>query len=680
MSHRLSCLSTDFGLHLIRTIATFFSSVFVCRSFNSDNRSKDSRSSFTSSSSSTLSSSSSFNSSFRYQTSSTCDLTCTNGNSPTTPSIVLTTPTGHRHYYNCNRSDEQQLEHENAITIRQQEMAKKVKVTEKELSHLNHKIEKLLVKLEEEYETEMATSPDEECVICISAKATMQTFPCGHRVVCRKCFVKTIQMVVSQRMLPLRCVICRAKVLRLTTGGLGYGYVRTNSKNDRLISQATSPNNIIEPDRVPNLSCWYNYGPTRSHFPSPIATDPLFDLSEISVSRPNHFSQMDTTHTINEGKLDQDILCNQLSRLSCVEWIDSMGNPRLANQNSTFGANHSNMASNSTSRTEWDECNRVPLLARPSYLDIMNTGPMMMARSFRCSTNGPCGEHANTPTTRMIPTEHESHYPLPPNAYLSSWYLRRKKKYARHLQHRFGNGKRQSCQMFNVKQQHIGHIPIGYQFQSQSEEIISTVQIENMGRWQRPYSFLVPISEEEDEDQWPIELASSMSLEAHPYQSTIKHQQRYKPNENINNSQFYNSFSKNVRLENQIQPNTIKKKSCRQQQQQQQRSRRRSIVSTAKMRKSRSESFLAQSKRYKRLNDSDEMDEYDDETESILSDTECHIVTKSENNVYDAQHPPTNFINGKFKSKLLKSSTSLTSLISNTIQESFKMIRSFKLH
>lgn len=43
----------------------------------------------------------------------------------------------------------------------------------------------------------------------------MQTFPCGHRVVCRKCFVKTIQMAVSQRLLPLRCVICRAKILRL---------------------------------------------------------------------------------------------------------------------------------------------------------------------------------------------------------------------------------------------------------------------------------------------------------------------------------------------------------------------------------------------------------------------------------------------------------------------------------
>ena len=46
--------------------------------------------------------------------------------------------------------------------------------------------------------------------------------------------MKTIQMVVSQRMLPLRCVICRAKVLRLkqtTSGGLSTGHVRSNSKN-----------------------------------------------------------------------------------------------------------------------------------------------------------------------------------------------------------------------------------------------------------------------------------------------------------------------------------------------------------------------------------------------------------------------------------------------------------------
>lgn len=48
----------------------------------------------------------------------------------------------------------------------------------------------------------------------------MQTSPCGHQVVCRKCFVKTIQMAVSQRLLPLRCVICRAKILRLKQTGL----------------------------------------------------------------------------------------------------------------------------------------------------------------------------------------------------------------------------------------------------------------------------------------------------------------------------------------------------------------------------------------------------------------------------------------------------------------------------
>ena len=54
-----------------------------------------------------------------------------------------------------------------------------------------------------------------QCVICLSAKATMQTFPCSHTVVCRKCFVKTIQMAVSQRCLPLRCVICRSRILKL---------------------------------------------------------------------------------------------------------------------------------------------------------------------------------------------------------------------------------------------------------------------------------------------------------------------------------------------------------------------------------------------------------------------------------------------------------------------------------
>ncbi|XP_012139726.1 uncharacterized protein LOC100874889 [Megachile rotundata] len=97
---------------------------------------------------------------------------------------------------------------------REQRELSRRRVTERELQHLHHKIDKLLTKLEEN-EPELASSQEDECVICVNARATMQTAPCGHRVVCRRCFVKTIQMAVSQRVLPLRCVICRAKILRL---------------------------------------------------------------------------------------------------------------------------------------------------------------------------------------------------------------------------------------------------------------------------------------------------------------------------------------------------------------------------------------------------------------------------------------------------------------------------------
>ena len=54
-----------------------------------------------------------------------------------------------------------------------------------------------------------------QCVVCLAAPACMQTFPCGHKVICRKCLIKTIQVAVSQRCLPLRCVICRNRILRL---------------------------------------------------------------------------------------------------------------------------------------------------------------------------------------------------------------------------------------------------------------------------------------------------------------------------------------------------------------------------------------------------------------------------------------------------------------------------------
>lgn len=54
-----------------------------------------------------------------------------------------------------------------------------------------------------------------QCVVCLSAKATIRTFPCGHCVVCRRCFVRTIQTALAERRLPLKCVLCRTKILKL---------------------------------------------------------------------------------------------------------------------------------------------------------------------------------------------------------------------------------------------------------------------------------------------------------------------------------------------------------------------------------------------------------------------------------------------------------------------------------
>ncbi|KRZ45506.1 hypothetical protein T4C_1395, partial [Trichinella pseudospiralis] len=53
------------------------------------------------------------------------------------------------------------------------------------------------------------------CVVCLSGKASLQTFPCGHMVLCRRCFVKTIQVALDERQLPLRCIICRSRIVRL---------------------------------------------------------------------------------------------------------------------------------------------------------------------------------------------------------------------------------------------------------------------------------------------------------------------------------------------------------------------------------------------------------------------------------------------------------------------------------
>ena len=203
MSHRLSsCLSTDFGLHLIRSFASFISSVFVCQRYGVDSGAvtglKESSESGVECSSagvsSRSSSSSSISNSLRYSTSS-CELTPNATINPTNalitvpPAIVLTTPTGHRHHKSSKRrtkttrskslsrpgrllaaklrlsahladfcashsddnfsqssdfEDEEYFDEQDLadmeLATRAEQMEKKLKVTEKELSYLNHKI------------------------------------------------------------------------------------------------------------------------------------------------------------------------------------------------------------------------------------------------------------------------------------------------------------------------------------------------------------------------------------------------------------------------------------------------------------------------------------------------------------------------------------------------------------
>ncbi|XP_035220371.1 uncharacterized protein LOC118193400 [Stegodyphus dumicola] len=168
---------------------------------------------------------------------------------------------------------------------KQQQEQSRRKVTERELAHLHHKIDKLLVRLEE-HEPEQAQTQDEECAICISAKATMQTFPCGHRVVCRKCFVKTIQMAVSQRLLPLRCVICRAKILRLKQ--LSPSNKNNNSQHDVSPSVDGPANLGLLPttyaNKLPDAS---NSQALRRHARRPCFGHPYALTNASSFSRSN---------------------------------------------------------------------------------------------------------------------------------------------------------------------------------------------------------------------------------------------------------------------------------------------------------------------------------------------------------------------------------------------------------
>lgn len=57
-----------------------------------------------------------------------------------------------------------------------------------------------------------ALTPDEECVICVTRRACIRSYPCGHKVLCEKCFVKLLQINYLEGKYPVTCVFCRSPV------------------------------------------------------------------------------------------------------------------------------------------------------------------------------------------------------------------------------------------------------------------------------------------------------------------------------------------------------------------------------------------------------------------------------------------------------------------------------------
>lgn len=137
----------------------------------------------------------------------------------------------------------------------------------------------------------------------------MQTSPCGHRVVCRRCFVKTIQSAVAQRLLPLRCVICRQamhhirgmnKIILISI------YILIRARINRLTSSSGSW-------RIQESASSYSMGTTKSwsvssnrrgfhkHILIPILSTQVLGSSSSSYSVGARVAQSTSLYSMSSG-------------------------------------------------------------------------------------------------------------------------------------------------------------------------------------------------------------------------------------------------------------------------------------------------------------------------------------------------------------------------------------------
>lgn len=329
---------------------------------------------------------------------------------------------------------------------------------------------------------------------------------------------------------------------------------------------------------------------------------------------------------------------------------------------------------------------------------------------LRDANNNPTWpETSHATTTSLVPVP-------PPSANSPLWYFHRKGKHARHLQHRRWSG---PISLLNAQQQHFIHFPVGVQSQSQQpqQEVFAAVQVENLGPWQRSYSFLVPIEEDEEDrllnsaaesnqeqqQQSDGNMVFQLGLSAMSSSSSCDQLAYHHLNAALPQSSLLSPQSASVSHDQltgmHLEPMVNQSTSAFADKQAKAYCRRK-----VKIRKSRSESFLAVANRYKRLPDQEEEDNTEDEADQMNSsedqsdnetdwDLDTNIPGTPNSTKVSSARPPnythttpltksgSKFVAAaRFGRKTMKSSASLSSLISSTIQESFKMIRSLKLH
>ncbi|KAL7078219.1 hypothetical protein ACQ4LE_002079 [Meloidogyne hapla] len=116
------------------------------------------------------------------------------------------------------------------------------------------RIEKLKERFQQEStEDEMDSNTPEEsdrCCICLTQRASVRTYPCGHQVFCRLCAITLIQTLYKSGSEEMRCIICRVNIAALR-----------HQKESRRVNPPkpiTATINPLQNEMVTHWRCSYN--------------------------------------------------------------------------------------------------------------------------------------------------------------------------------------------------------------------------------------------------------------------------------------------------------------------------------------------------------------------------------------------------------------------------------------